>query len=101
MNGVCDKKEYVCQDRIEIRVGDTIIHCNDEFVIVDMRREETSEGMRLLVQAADGDTASRLQEERIKHEQMMDKGTNLLKDIADKMQKGLEDLGGMGRGGVV
>jgi hypothetical protein len=83
------------EKNIGLRVGDTVIHCNDEFVIIDIRREENSEGIRLSVYAADPDQASKRQEEQIKQDQIIDKGTELIRKITEK---GLGGLGDIGRG---
>lgn len=82
-----------------LRIGDTLIHANDEFTIIDIRREENAEGMRLSIYAADPDQASKLQELTIKHDQLSEQGTDLLSQLAEKLRKGIKG-GSMGDMGI-
>ena len=80
-----------------VRVGDNIIHCNSGFTIVDIRREEMPEGMRIVIVAIDPDMADREQRKQIEGEQIGNKITELVKKLADKGLEGI-DIGGFGGG---
>lgn len=80
-----------------LRVGDMIIHCNDEFVIIDIRREERSEGLQLSVYACDAEQANKKQQDDIARDQVMDKVGELIKKVTEKGLGGLGGLGDMGR----
>lgn len=100
MNGVYENKgDKMSRPSREVsmglRIGDTIIHCNDEFVIVDIRREERSEGLQLSVFACDSEQANKKQQDDISRDQIMSKVEELIKKVAEK---GLGGLGDIGRG---
>lgn len=81
------------QQSMGCRVGDTVIHCNDEFTIIDIRREESPEGMKLVIYCADPEQANKMQVDNIGHNQMYDQVMELMKKITDKGLGGLGDLG--------
>jgi hypothetical protein len=85
------KMGRVSRDKsIGLRVGDTIIHANDEFTIIDIRREEKSGGLSLYIAAVDADKANEMQQEEIKHQQIGNSFTELIRKFTEK------GLGGMG-----
>lgn len=84
------------EKNLGVRVGDSIIHCNGEFTIVNIQREETPEGMRLYIVAIDPDMADKEQRRQIEGEQIGNKITELVKKVAEK---GLGGLGGFSVGG--
>jgi hypothetical protein len=89
-----EKNDREMNDReknLGIRVGDTIIHCNGMFTIVDIKREEGPEGMRLYIIAVDPDMADKEQRRNIEGEQIGSKITELVKKLAEKGLGGMED----------
>lgn len=86
------------EKNLGVRVGDTIIHRNCEFVIVGITREETPEGMRIVIVAIDPDMADKEQQKQIEGEQIGNKITELVKNLADKGLDGM-GVGGFGMGG--
>jgi Na+-translocating ferredoxin:NAD+ oxidoreductase RnfC subunit len=96
MNGVYENMEDKMVDReknLGVRVGDSIIHCNGEFTIVDIKREETSEGMKIWIVAIDPDMADREQQKQIAQDQIGERITELIKKLAEKGIGGLGDFG--------
>lgn len=81
------------EQNLGLRIGDTIIHCNDEFVVVDIKREEKSDGMQIVIYAVDPDQASKVQEEQIKSDQMMTGIMDIARKVMDKGIGGLGDIG--------
>lgn len=69
------------EDNLGIRVGDSIIHCNRIFTIVNIGCEEQVEGMVLSLRAFDPDMATREQEKAIKVEQTQNQVVDMLKKI--------------------
>ncbi len=78
------------EKNLGVRVGDTIVHCNEVFVIVEMQRHEVSGGMRLLIFAMDADQADKNQQEEIKQHQTVSKVTELVNKLTER---GLGELG--------
>ena len=81
------------ETNLGLRVGDTVIHCNDSFTIVDVRRQEEVDGMKLVIIATDSDQANKLHQDQITHSQLFEKMTELFNRLADKGLGGLEDIG--------
>jgi len=84
------------EKNLGLRVGDTVIHCNREFTIVDIRCDENSEGMRLYVHAIDPDQADKEQRKNITQNHITQQVTELVRKLADK---GLGGIGGVDMGG--
>ena len=79
---------------MKIKIGCTIEHGGEEFLVVDIKHNETVEGMVLVVTALDKDMASREQQKAIKVEQTQLQVIDLLK----KMTGEGGPLGGIGFG---
>jgi hypothetical protein len=97
-NGVYDNKGEIMTDRennLGVQVGHSIIHCNREFTIVDIRCDESSEGMMLYIHAVDPDYADREQRKHISVDQTWQQIMELVKRITEKGLGGME-MGGMG-----
>lgn len=84
------------EKNLGVRVGDSIIHCNAEFTIIDIRRDENMEGIRLFIHAIDPDAADKEQQKAISMDQTGQQIMELVKKITEK---GLGGIGGMGMGG--
>lgn len=85
------------ENNLGVRVGDLIIHCNDTFVIVDIRRQEESDGLKLIVICTDAEQADKRQREQITQDQVFSKVTDLIQKLTEH---GLGGAGGdpTGRG---
>lgn len=70
-------------DNIGIRTGDTIIHCNRQFTIVNIMCEEHVDGMVLSIRAFDPDMANREQQKAINMDQTKDQVMNMIKKMAE------------------
>lgn len=81
------------ESNLGLRIGDTVVHCNDQFVIVDIRREETVDGMKIFIMGTDPDVADKVQRKDIEYNALMEKMTGLLKGLADRGLGGLEGFG--------
>lgn len=86
----------VDRDNLGIRVGDSIIHKNYEYVIVDIRCDEVMEGAELLIRAFDPHKADVEQQKRMKIDQT---AGNLL-DMFKKISEGGGPEGIIGRFGI-
>lgn len=80
------------EKNLGLRVGDTIIHCNETFTIVNIQRNETSEGKHIVISAVDPEMADKGQQRQIIHDQVGDKIMELMKKLADKGLGGLTDI---------
>lgn len=81
------------EKNIGVRVGDTIVHCNRVFTIVDINCEEHVEGMVFTLRAFDPDMANREQQKAIS----MDQTKNQVLEMIKKMTEG-GGHGGIGFG---
>lgn len=81
------------ESNLGVRVGDTIIHCNGQFVIVDIRRDEGIEGVSLYIHAADPATVKRNETKSIEAEEIGGKITELIKKLTDRGIGGFGDIG--------
>jgi hypothetical protein len=81
---------------MSIRIGELIAHGGEQFVIVNIKHEQTVNGMILVVTAFDSDMASREQQKAIKVEQTQESVVDLIKKIAEQGGGGL----GFNIGGV-
>ena len=70
-------------ENIGIRVGDSIIHCNREFTIVNIACEEHVDGMVLSIRAFDPDMANREQQKAISMDQTKDQVLSMIKKMAE------------------
>jgi len=66
-----------------IRVGDSIIHCDREFTIVNITCEEHVDGMILSIRAFDPDMASREQQKAISAEQAKNQVVEMIKKMTE------------------
>jgi len=69
------------ENNLGVRVGDSIVHCNRIFTIVNIGCEEQVEGMVLSIRAFDPDMATREQEKAIKVEQTHNQVVDMLRKI--------------------
>jgi hypothetical protein len=79
------------EKNLGVRVGDPIIHCNREFTILDIRVDESVDGLRLFINAADKDYANREHMKSVEMGQISGQVTELIKKITEK---GLGGVGG-------
>jgi len=83
------------EKNLGVRVGDTIIHCNRIFTIVDINCEEHVDGMIFTLRAFDPDMALREQQKTIN----MDQTKNQVLEMIKKMTEGGHGGIGFGIGG--
>lgn len=78
---------------VGVKVGDSVIHKNCEFVIVDIRCDETMDGSELFIRAYSPDKADAEQQKRMKMEQTSSNFLDMFKKLsegggADGLMKG-------------
>lgn len=78
------------EKQLGLRVGDSIIHKNQEFVIADIRCDESMDGMELYLRAYNPDRAAMEQQKKIK----MDQTAGNMLDMFKKLSEG--GMGGIG-----
>ena len=86
------------EKNLGVRVGDSIIHKNCEFVIVDIRCDEGMDGAELFIRAFDPNKADIEQQKKMK----MDQTSNNFLDMLKKLSEGGGPEGlmrGFGMGG--
>lgn len=83
------------EKNLGVRVGDTIIHCNREFTIVNINCEEQVEGMVLALRAFDPEMALREQQKAITVDQTKNQVMEMIKKITESGPGGI----GFGIGG--
>lgn len=66
-----------------LRVGDTLIHCERVFTIVNINCEEHVDGMVLQIRAFDPDMANREQQKAINAEQAKDQMIEMIKKMTE------------------
>jgi hypothetical protein len=71
------------EKNLGVRVGDTIIHCNRSFTIVNIQCEEQVEGMVLAVRAYDPDMASKIHQKTIVAEQTGNQVMDMIRKITE------------------
>jgi len=79
---------------MRIKIGETIEHGGERFVVVNIQHEETMEGMILVVRAFDPDMANKEQQKAMKMEQTQHQVIEMLR----KMTGEGGPLGGIGFG---
>jgi len=89
-------KEIGREKNLGVRVGDTIIHKNLEFVIVDIRCDEAMDGAELFIRAFDPNKADIEQQKKMKLEQT----TNNFVDMFKRISEGSGPGGFMGQFGM-
>jgi hypothetical protein len=87
MNGVyANRKGESMNDReknLGVRIGDTIIHKNCEFIIVDIRCDEGMDGAELIIRAFDPHKADVEQQKRMKMEQTSNNFLDMFKKLSE------------------
>lgn len=78
---------------MNIKVGDKIVHGEHDFVVINIKKEETIEGIGLLIQCTDPETADHIQQNKIKTDKV---GEGLLDALRKALDKG--GHGGIGFG---
>lgn len=77
------------KDNLGVRVRDSIIHCNREFTIIDIRVDEDVDGMVLYIKAVDLNMANRDESRLNEINEMGTKMMNLIKKMTEKGLGGL------------
>ena len=80
------------EKNLGIRVGDTVIHCNREFTIMDIRVDESMEGMEMYIKAVDPHMADKEQQKAIKMNQTGEQILDMVRKVMSKGLNGLEDM---------
>jgi translation elongation factor EF-Ts len=80
-------------NRMGLKVGDSVIHCDRMFTITNMRCDECAEGIVLHIRACDPDMANREQQSALNVEQTKEQ---LMETLRKLMGEG--GHGGMGFG---
>ena len=71
-----------------IRIGDKIIHGGKEFVIMNIKHEQTMEGNGLIIQCVDPETADHMQQNKMKANQVGDSLLDMVRTALKKLEKG-------------
>ena len=82
------------EGNIGVRVGDSIVHCNREFTIIDIRVDESIEGLTLFVRGADKDLANKEHMKSVEMGHITSQVTELVKKLTEKGLGGLGEFGG-------
>ena len=83
---------------MNIKVGDRVSHGGHEFVVINVKHEETMEGNGLLIQCVDPETADHMQQNAMKTSQVNDNMLDTLRKLLEK-GKGEFGIGFMGGSG--
>lgn len=68
-----------------IKIGDTIVHSQQEFTIFDIKLQETPQGKSLMIIAYDPDMAQQMQQQQMKAEQMH---SDMIDTLSNLFKKG-------------
>lgn len=71
------------EKNLGVRVGDTIIHKNLEYIIMDIRCNEGLDGGELIINAIDPNKADMEQQKKIKMDQTASNFLDLIKKISE------------------
>jgi hypothetical protein len=66
---------------MHIRIGEPLTHGGEKFVVVNIKHEQTMDGMILIITAFDPDMANKEQQKAIKVEQTQGQVIDMLKKI--------------------
>jgi hypothetical protein len=86
--------------QLGIRVGDMIIHKDCNFVIVDIRCDESMEGTVLHIRAFDPSMADTEQQRKIKVDQTSNNFLDMFKKLSEGGKEGGVNLGGFNIGNM-
>ena len=71
-----------------IKIGDKIIHGGKEFVIMNIKHEQTMEGNGLAIQCVDPETADHMQQNKMKADQVGDSLLDMMRTALKRLEKG-------------
>jgi GH35 family endo-1,4-beta-xylanase len=90
-----------CEKNLGVRIGDTIIHKNLQYTIVNIECQEIVEGSTLLIRALDTDMALREQQKNMSNDRSrdsIDQTRDQVLDMIKKITKDGGDISGIGFG---